>query len=95
MSTERPTHLVHLWPLALLAIVGAGAYFVLMITLSDALSVEGEFTALMPPTQGGPSILFALVAGILGWASVTLVERRLSSTFALKRPVGPHGIGFS
>ena len=79
MSADRPTRFVHLWQLAFLVVAGAGAYFVLMVTLSGALSVEGEFAALMPPTHGGPSVLFALVAGILGWASVALVERRLST----------------
>ncbi len=79
MSADRPIRFVHLWPLAFLAVVGAGVYFVLMITLRGALSVEGDYANLMPLSSGGPSILFALVAGILGWASVALIERRLST----------------
>jgi hypothetical protein len=74
---NRAIRFVRFLPFALLVVVGAGVYLLLTITLADAVGAEADVAELAGPLFRGPHTLFVLAAGILGWASVALVQRQL------------------
>lgn len=77
--SESWLRITRFWPLALLALLGGAVYLLLASVFSEALIAEGELPPRMTAHHGGPSALFSLCGGVLGWASVALAARQTST----------------
>lgn len=62
-------------PIVLVAVPFGAIYTLMLCCLSDAVDVEHEVISWQ--AQGGPSTLFLMNSGALGWAVVVVTEKTL------------------
>ncbi len=74
-----------LWPLAIIVIAFGFGYVLLIHYLSNAL----DAAVLVSSSEwGGPETLFALTSAVLGWVTIVVLERQISSTSATMLAIG-------
>ena len=89
-EARRPSRLkdfaVQWWPMALIVIVFAAVFALLLVTLGDALHARRGVGRAMHG-QSGPVTLFMLASGIMGWVIVLTLEYSLGNTGLFQWPI--------